>query len=263
MKLKKYIVSGLTCAALALSSGAIQAEETLRLATEGAFPPFNYVDASGKITGFDVDIGMAICARMQRECSMTAQDFDGIIPGLLAEKYDAVIASLFITQARKKQVAFSDSYYLAAMTHLVDKSSGITEFSNKALTGKIIGAQSGTTQSEYVQAVYPDAELRLYATQDEVNLDMASGRLDVVVGDVIPLQEWAAKTNDGACCTIAGEPITDTKYVGDGTGIALRKEDNDLRLAINKALAEILADGTYKKINDKYFDINVYTMKPE
>ena len=92
---------------------------------------------------------------------------------------------------------------------------------------------------------------------------MANGRLDLMVGDVIPSVDWVSKTDDGACCEIVGEPITDPKYVGDGTGIAVRKEDNELRKALNKALAEIIADGTYKRINDKYFTINVYTMKAE
>jgi polar amino acid transport system substrate-binding protein len=246
--------------AVALGAGAVNAQEKLRLGTEGAYPPFNYFDASGKVVGFDVDIGLALCAKMAVECEVVSQDWDGIIPGLLAKKYDFVIASMFITEERKKQVAFTDPYYIAAMTHAAPKEAGITEFTNEAMAGKVIGAQSGTTQAQYVQSVYPDADIRLYPTQDEVNLDLASGRLDLQVGDMLPLLGWLS-TEDGACCELIGEPITDPKFVGEGVGIAVRQEDTELRDKLNTALADIRADGTYKTINDKYFPIDVYTMQ--
>jgi polar amino acid transport system substrate-binding protein len=248
-------------ALLVLGAGAAAAQETLRLGTEGAYPPFNFTDASGKVTGFDVDIGLALCEKMGVECEVVAQDWDGIIPGLLAKKYDFIIASMFITDERKKQVSFTDPYYVAAMTHAAPKDSGITEFTDEAMAGKVIGAQSGTTQANYVQQVYPSADIRLYPTQDEVNLDLASGRLDLQVGDMLPLLDWVNNTEDGACCELIGEPITDPKFVGEGVGIAVRQEDNELREKLNAALKEIRADGTYKAINDKYFPLDVYTMK--
>jgi polar amino acid transport system substrate-binding protein len=261
MKLKSRLKVALTMATVATAMAVSASAETLRLGTEGAYPPFNYIEADGKIAGFDVEIGLELCKRMEVECEIVAQDWDGIIPGLLANKYDFIIASMYITEERKKQVSFTDPYYLAAMTNVVPKDSDITEFTNEALAGKVIGAQSGTTQSDYVEATYPDADIRLYTTQDEVNLDMASGRIDMQVSDLLPMLDWTTKTEDGACCKLAGEPITDPKFVGDGVGIAVRQEDNDLREKLNAAIAEIRADGTYKAINDKYFDIDVYTMK--
>ncbi len=168
---------------------------------------------------------------------------------------------MFITEERKKIVAFTDPYYLAAITHVVPKSSDIKEFTADSLKGKIIGVQSGTTHASYIEQAFPDAEIRLYPTQDEVNLDMASGRLDVTVGDILPMLDWTKKVKDGECCELRGEPVTDPKYVGDGVGIALRQEDEELRKRLNKALNEILEDGTYKAINNKYFDVNIYTMK--
>ncbi|RVJ54727.1 amino acid ABC transporter [Sinorhizobium medicae] len=257
----RSLILALALAACALTSSATAAEK-LRIGTEGAYPPFNFVDSTGKIGGFDVEIGLALCERMKIECEVVAQDWDGIIPGLLASKYDMIIASMFITEDRKKQVAFTDPYYLAAMTHAAPKGAGITDFSNEALKGKVIGAQSGTTQADYIAAVYPDAEIKLYPTQDEANLDMVNGRLDLQVGDMLPLIDWVTKNDDGkGCCELIGEPITDKKFVGDGVGIAVRQEDNELREKLNKALDQIRADGTYKKINDKYFTIDVYTMK--
>ena len=262
MKISRFLFTSLALC-LALGITAANAADKIVVGTEGAYPPFNSVDASGKLVGFDIDIGNELCKRMGIECEWVAQDWDGIIPGLLAKKYDAIIASMFITEERKLKVSFSDPYYGSAMTHVAAKGAGITNFTAAGLAGKIIGAQGSTTQSAFVEGVYPDSEHRFYNTQDEVNLDMANGRLDLMVGDTIPLFDWTTKTADGACCEVTGEPITDPKWVGDGVGIAARKEDGDLLLAFNKAIAEIIADGTYKKLNDKYFDINVYTMKAE
>ncbi|WP_457587964.1 ABC transporter substrate-binding protein [Ensifer canadensis] len=258
--MKKHIAA-IALAVMATASSAGAADK-IKIGTEGAYPPFNFIDSAGKIGGFDVDIGLALCERMKAECEVVAQDWDGIIPGLLAKKYDLIIASMFITEDRKKQVAFTNPYYLAAMTHVAPKGAGITTFTNEALKGKVIGAQSGTTQADFIAAAYPDADIKLYPTQDEANLDMVNGRLDLQVGDMLPLLDWVTKNDDGkACCEIIGEPITDKKFVGDGVGIAVRQDDNALREKLNKALDEIRADGTYKKINDKYFTVDVYTMK--
>jgi len=249
-------------AALSLAFGATAAQaEKLVIGTEGAYPPFNFIQTDGKIAGFDVEIGEELCKRIGAECTVVAQDWDGIIPGLLAKKYDMIVASMFITEERKKQVDFTAPYYKAAMTMVVPKDSALTEFTNETLKGKAIGAQSGTTQAEYVQKTFPDADIRLYPTQDEVNLDLASGRLDAQAGDILPLLDWVSKSQDGACCELRGEPITDPAFVGEGVGIAVRKEDTALRDRLNKAIDEIRADGTYKAINDKYFPIDVYTMK--
>jgi polar amino acid transport system substrate-binding protein len=257
----KKTLAAIALVAAGLIGASAEAADKYVIGTEGAYPPFNKIESDGTITGFDIEIGQALCAKMGAECTVVAQDWDGIIPGLLAKKYDMIIASMFITEERKKQVSFTKPYYLAAMTRAVPKDSPLTDFSPEALKGKVIGAQSGTTQADFATAMYPDAEIKLYPTQDEVNLDMVNGRLDMQVGDMLPLLDWTTKNADGACCKLAGEPITDPKFVGEGVGIAVRQEDNDLREKLNKALEEIRADGTYKKINDKYFTIDVYTMK--
>jgi len=260
--MKRNRIIGLAAAALAfcLFTGA-EAADKLRLGTEGAYPPFNYFDSAKNLTGFDVEIGLALCKEMGVECELVAQDWDGIIPGLVAKKYDLIIAYMSITEECKKQVSFTKPYYLAALAHVAPKGSKITAFTNDAMKGKTVGAQSGTVMAEFVQAQYPDAEVRLYPTQDEVNLDLANGRLDLVVGDLLPMMDWLKGTDDGKCCEKVGDAITDPKFAGDGIGIAVRKEDDDLRMALNKAIDAIRANGTYKKINDKYFDVDIYTMK--
>ncbi|MBO0213072.1 transporter substrate-binding domain-containing protein [Vibrio sp. Vb2880] len=250
----------LLAASLAFTASTSASAETIKIGTEGAYPPFNYYTADGQLAGFDIEIGKALCSEMKVECEFVAQDWDGIIPALLAGKYDMILASMFITEARQQQVSFSAPYQASAMTFVVDKNSGIKDVSPKAMKGLIIGAQSSTTQAEYLLANYPESDVRLYPTQDAVNLDLASGRIDAQAGDIMPMTDWLS-SDDGACCHKAGDLITDSKYVGDGVGIALRKEDDALRQRVNQALANIIKDGTYQKINDEFFKINLLTLK--
>jgi polar amino acid transport system substrate-binding protein len=227
----------------ALPAAAVMANETatLRIATEGAYPPFNYFTADGQLAGFDIEIGRALCAKMHTQCSFVAQDWDGIIPALLANKYDLIIASMFITEERRQKVDFSNPYQKSAMTFVVPKDS--------------------TPQADFLTATFPDSDVRLYPTQDAVNLDLVSGRLDAQVGDMIPMLDWTQKSDDGSCCKLAGEPVSDPKYVGEGVGIALRQDDDQLRESLNQALAALIADGTYKAINDKFFSVNLLTLQ--
>jgi polar amino acid transport system substrate-binding protein len=237
------------------------AADKLKIATEGAYPPFNSITADGKIVGFDVDIANALCEKMKVECEIVTQDWDGIIPGLIAKKYDAIIASMSITEERRKLVDFSNPYYKSALTFVGKKGSGIKEVTAEMLKGKTIGAQAGTTQADYITAAFPDVTLKSYPTQDEVNLDLVSGRIDLGVSDLFPMLDWTANSKDGACCELVGAPVLEAKYAGEGAGITVRQEDDVLREALNKALDEILADGTYKAINAKYFAIDIYNMK--
>ncbi len=252
----------ITATALLLSAatGAFAADK-IKIGTEGAYPPFNSMTADGKVVGFDVDIANALCEKMKAECEIVTQDWDGIIPGLIAKKYDAIIASMSITDERKTQVDFTNPYYKSALTFVAKKGSGITEVTAETLKDKTVGAQAGTTQADFITAAFPDVDLKSYPTQDEVNLDLVNGRLDLGVSDLFPMLDWIAQGKDGACCELVGAPVLDPKYAGQGAGIAIRQEDDTLREAINKALDEIVADGTYKKINDKYFAIDIYTMK--
>ncbi len=260
MMAKGKFLSVFLATSVAVAASASVNAETIRIGTEGAYPPFNYYTADGQLAGFDIEIGKALCSEMKVECEFVAQDWDGIIPALLAGKYDLILASMFITDARKQQVAFSEPYQASAMTFVVDKQSGIKDVSPEAMKGMIIGAQGSTTQAEYLLANYPDSEVRLYPTQDAVNLDLVSGRIDAQAGDIMPMTDWL-NSADGACCEKAGDLITDRTYVGDGVGIALRKEDQQLRQRVDQALANIIKDGTYQKINDQFFSINLLTLK--
>jgi polar amino acid transport system substrate-binding protein len=253
MRLAKLLAIGV--AALMAVTAAASAKEwkTVRIGTEGAYPPFNFFDSNKELQGFDIDIAKAVCAKMKVECTFVAQDWDGIIPALLAGKYDAIFASMSITDERKQQIDFSDKYYYTPSIFVAQKGSGITDTSPTGLAGKTIGAQSSTIQASYLEEAYKDFDLKLYPSQDEVNLDLVSGRIDTLLVDKLVAADWL-KTDDGKCCEFVGADVK----VGGPVGAGVRKEDQDLKEMINKAIAEIVADGTYKTINDKYFAFSIY-----
>jgi len=228
---------------------------TVRIGTEGAYPPFNSIDAAGELKGFDIDVAKALCDKMKVKCTFVAQDWDGIIPALLAGKFDAIVASMSITDERKKKVAFTDRYYTTPGTFMVAKDSPTTDITPAGLKGKTIGAQSSTTDATYLDNKYKDSEIKLYATQDEANADLAAGRLDAVLADKFPLYEFLKTDSGKGCCKFTGPDLPDVNP--DGQGIAVRQEDKDLTEMLNKALKEIKADGTYKKINDAYFPFSI------
>lgn len=262
MKITPWLAGAVMAAGLISNVTLAKDWTQVRIGSEGAYPPFNAINASGELVGFDIDIGKALCEQMQVECTFIAQDWDGIIPGLQSGKYDVILASMSITEERKQQVAFTDPYYRAAMTWVARADEPTpTDFSPEALEDKVLGAQSSTQMAAYLQAVYPDADLRLYRTQDEANMDLSNGRIDLLVGDLLPMLDWVRNGEDGNCCQMVGKPITDSRYAGEGTGMALRHEDRELRGMLNEALAAIIADGTYKAINDRYFSINIHDLK--
>ncbi len=245
-------------AALAILAGAAQAQEqkTVRIAMDATYPPFESLDPSGQIVGFEKDIGDALCERMKVTCEFSNQAWDGIIPGLLANKYDAILSSMSITEERKQQVDFTDKIYNTPPAIVVPKDSELTAATPEALEGVSIGAQTSTTHANYIQEKLPGAELKVYPSPDEYKLDLSSGRLDAAMDDVVVLDQWV-KSEDGACCKILGTLTPDPVINGAGAGIAIRMDDAELKEMFNKAIAEIRADGTYDKIAQKYFSFDV------
>lgn len=257
MLLKKL---GLAAAAGAFALGLgmqAQAEEVLRIGVEGAYPPFSEKTASGELVGFDIDIANALCAEMGRKCELVEQDWDGIIPALLAKKYDAIVASMSITEERKKRVDFTIKYYNTPAKFVAAENSGLSD-TPEGLAGKRIGVQRGTIHQCYMEKKFPDAELVLYGTQEEVFQDLASGRLDAQISDSIQALEGFLGTDAGKGYAFLGGDQFDLECHGEGAGIAVRKGEDKLREAFNDAIKAIRADGTYAKINAKYFDFDIY-----
>ena len=255
--MRMKLLATLAVAGLALSVAQAGAAEKLRIGVEGAYPPFSEKTTSGDLIGFDIDIAMALCEKMDRECELVEQDWDGIIPALLARKYDAIIASMSITEERKKRVDFTGKYYNTP-AKFAAKDGAFADDTPASLAGKTIGVQRGTIHADFLQAVYPDSELKQYGTQDEVYLDLTAGRLDAILADSVAVDDGFLKTDAGKGYAFFGVDHVDPKYFGDGAGIAVRKGEDDLRDALTKAISEIRADGTYAKINGKYFDFDIY-----
>jgi len=246
-------------AALALTAGAASAEDMMKLkiGTEGAYPPFNNLTSDGQLVGFDIDIAKALCEEMKAECEFIAQDWDGIIPALQAKKFDAIIASMSITDERKEKVDFTHKYYNTPPGIAVPKDSAIASISPEDLKGKSLGVQASTTHFNYAEAKYGESEVKPYPTAQEYQLDLANGRVDAVMDDSTVLSEWL-KSPDGACCKMLGIVASDPVIHGEGAGIAVRKGETDLVNKFNAAIDAIRANGKYKEINDKYFDFDVY-----
>jgi len=249
----------LAAAGLALAAGSAAADGmTVRIAVEGAYPPFNMVDKDGKLQGFDVDIANALCEQMKAKCTVVAQDWDGMIPGLLAKKYDAIISSMAITAERQKKVLFTDKYANTPSRFVAKKGSNI-EITPAGLKGKRVGVQRATVHENFVRAKFPEADVVVYDTTDNANADLAAGRLDLRLDDSVALDLGFLKTDAGKDFVFVGPGFYEPhEILGNGSGIALRKQDTALGDAFNKALKEIRANGTYKKINDKYFSFDVY-----
>ena len=249
-----------TGAALAATTGLAQAKEwkKIRVGVEGAYPPFSSVAPDGTLAGFDIDIARALCEKAGAECQLVQQDWDGIIPALLARKYDCIIASMSITDERKKTVDFTNKYYHTPARFAGKKGSGI-QITKEGLQGKKVGVQRATIHDNFITENFGDAvEVVRYGTADEANLDLVAGRLDLRLDDAVALLEGLLKTEQGKDFEFVGPPYTDPKWFGVGAGIALRKQDTDLKELLNKAIDDIRADGTYDKIAQKYFDFDVY-----
>ncbi|WP_048648724.1 ABC transporter substrate-binding protein [Nitratireductor soli] len=259
MRISRRIALALPAAALALAVGAANAQDTMKLkiGTEGAYPPFNNLTADGTLEGFDVDIARALCEEMKADCEFVTQDWDGIIPALQAGKFDAIIASMSITEDRKKEVDFTDKYYNTPPAIVAPKDSDIKGVTKEDLAGKTIGAQGSTTHSTYAEQTFADSDVKLYPTAEEYKLDIISGRLDAVIDDVIVLEEFL-KSDEGACCKQIGTVTPVESIYGPGIGIAIRKGEDALREKLNAAITAIRANGKYKEVNDKYFSFDAY-----
>ena len=248
---KMMVLVGLATAALATAASA-KDWKTVRFGMDASYAPFESVDSGGNIVGFEVDYGQALCAKMHVTCTFQNQDWDGIIPALLSNKFDVIFSSMNITDERKKKVLFSDMYYATPPVWVAQAGNPSTDVSSAALKGKTIGTQSSTIHANFLEKFYKDSDIKLYPTQDEPNLDLASGRLDYVVGDLLVEQDFVDKKGNG-CCRLLAKIARVPEIHGPGVGAAFRPDDTDLAALFNKAIAEADQDGTYKTIEAKYF----------
>jgi polar amino acid transport system substrate-binding protein len=251
----RNVIAAVTLVAGAFVGTQAAAADTIRIATEGAYAPFNMKNEKGELIGFDVEIAEALCAEMKADCTIVEQDWDGMIPALRGKKFDAIVASMSITEERLNAVDFTDPYYTNALAFVAAKGTDLAT-DKASLEGKTLGAQRATIAGQYLEDVLGDVvTVKLYDTQDNAYLDLASGRLDGLVSDKFPAYDWL-RTEAGAKFEFKGDTIK-TETV-DKIGIAIRKGDDELKAKFNTALKAIVENGTYETINAKYFPFSIF-----
>jgi ABC-type amino acid transport substrate-binding protein len=224
----------------------------ITIATEGAFPPFNYLDRKGMPAGFEMELAQEACQRIKAECEFIALKWDQLIPGLIDKKFDIIMSSMEVTRERRQRMGLSRRYYLSPGAFIAAKGAPF-DGPPSLLRNKRIGIQKDSMHADWADKSFRrSAQLRRYASVQEALTALANDEVDAVFGDKAQLWLWSQKP-EGKCCELVGQDIKDTQTLGVGVAAGLRKEDVKLREALNKAFGEMMTDGTYKKLNEKYF----------
>ncbi|MEM5329340.1 ABC transporter substrate-binding protein [Paraburkholderia sp. JHI2823] len=251
----------LCIAMLAIATSACAKDwSTVRFGVDASYPPFESKSTDGKLVGFDIDVGNEICKRINARCVWIESEFDGMIPALKARKFDAVLSSMSMTPQRETQIAFSAKVFHTP-TRLVAKQGSSLQPTADALKGKTVGVEQGSIQESYAKAKWAPNGVKIvpYQDQDQVYADLLAGRLDAALQDAVQADMGFLKTPRGAGFAFTGGELSDPNgALGNGAAIGLRKEDTDLKTKIDKALADMIKDGTYKKIESRYFAFDVY-----
>jgi len=263
-------------AGMTIAAGTVAAKDwtSVRIATEGAYPPWNATDSSGKLVGFEIDLSNDLCERMGVECEIVAQDWEGIIPALQAGKYDVIMAGMSITEERKQVISFSDSYAATPARFAVLQDSELADYQSpiermvldeiepaeqaaiddlkSVLDGKTIGVQVATTHANFLEQHLGDAvEIRKYDTQENLDLDLQAGRVDAALAS---MSYWAPllETEKGASFTVVGPAMTGGPF-GAGVGVGIRQDDKKLVDLFNQAIAAAKEDGTIARLSEQWF----------
>jgi lysine/arginine/ornithine transport system substrate-binding protein len=251
----KKLLAAVTIATLAMSAGVAQAKDwkQIRIGVDASYAPFESKASDGKLVGFDIDLGNEICKRLHAKCVWVENDFDGMIPGLKAKKFDGVLSSMTITPERQKEIAFSKPLFDTPTALVAKKGSGLKPTA-ESLKGKSVGVEQGTTQEKYAKDNWASKGVNVvpYQNQDQVYQDLISGRLDAALQDKVQAEVGFLKQARGAGFEQAGDEIK-----SGAAAMGMRKEDTDLKKAVDGAIDGMMKDGTYKKLESKYFDFDV------
>jgi lysine/arginine/ornithine transport system substrate-binding protein len=233
--------------------------KVIRFGVDPSYPPFESKAADGSLVGFDIDLGNALCAKLNAKCVWVENDFDGMIPALQARKIDAVLSDMSVTEKRLQQIDFTEKISYSP-TRMVAKAGSNLLPTAQSLRGKNIGVEQGTIQETYAKTYFEPHGVNVvsYQNQDQVYADLKSGRLDASLQDEVQASIGFLKTPEGVGFEFSGPELQDPKILGNAAAIGLRKRDSDLKNALNSALAELRKEGTYQTIAKKYFDFNIY-----
>ena len=258
--MKKLVLSLSLVLAFSSATAAFAAiPQNIRIGTDPTYAPFESKNSQGELVGFDIDLAKELCKRINTQCTFVENPLDALIPSLKAKKIDAIMSSLSITEKRQQEIAFTDKLYAADSRLVVAKNSDIQP-TVESLKGKRVGVLQGTTQVTFGNEHWAPKGIEIvsYLGQDNIYSDLTAGRIDAAFQDEVAASEGFLKQPVGKDYKFGGPSVKDEKLFGVGTGMGLRKEDNELREALNKAFAEMRADGTYEKLAKKYFDFDVY-----
>lgn len=265
----------LSAVGLLATAQVAQAEDAIRIATEGAYAPWNFSGPNNVLEGFEIDLANELCERMKAKCEIVAQNWDGIIPSLTAGKYDAIMAAMSITPKREEVMAFSAPYAAAINSFAAMEDSDLANLPEtgkplsvdseaakpvleeiaRKIQGKAVGVQGSTTASAFMEQYFQGgADLREYKTTEEHNFDLASARLDAVVANATVLAA-ALEKDDMKGAKLTG-PLFSGKVFGM-IGVGLRKEDTALKARFDDVIKAAVADGTVKKLSEKWFKVDV------
>ncbi|MEX3690377.1 ABC transporter substrate-binding protein [Paraburkholderia sp. BR14263] len=252
--MRQLIASTVLCV---LASSA-WATDTLRFGVEADYPPFEYKLPSGELVGFDIDVGNAVCARMQVKCKWIENSFDGLIPALQARKFDAINSAMWATEQREKAIDFTSVIY-ASPIRLVARSGSHILPNAESLKGKRVGVQQGGTQQYYAEQKWAPAGAAVvtYPSQTQVFSDLAAGRIDAALQSQQSAEDSFLKKPEGKGFTFVGGPLTDEKIFGRGVAFGVRKQDSELKERLNQAIASLKQDGTLVKLAKKYFQYQI------
>ena len=248
----------LLTASVLIGGNAFGEVKQIRFGIEPGYPPFDVKMPDGSLSGFDVDIGNALCAELKAKCVWVENPFDGMIPALKAKKFDGILSGMSITEKRMQEIDFTNRLYRSP-SRLVARADAKLKPTLEALKGKRVGVQQGTTEENYANTYWAGkgVEVVSYQSQDQVYSDLVAGRLDAALQEAVQASESFLGKPHAKGFAFAGDSLRDDKIFGVGAGIGLRKDDAALKKSLNEALARLKANGTYTRIMKKYFEYDI------
>jgi polar amino acid transport system substrate-binding protein len=236
-------------------AGTVQA---LRFVTTDDFPPFNFLDADGRLTGFNVDLARAICTELAIGCTIQARPFDNLVRSVLGENADAAIAGIAVTGGMRASLDFSDVYMKSPARFVVRRDSPAIAFTSDGLKGKRLAVVARTAHEAYLAAFFPEVERKLYPDADAARQALKDGEVDAHFGDGMQLSFWLQSELAAGCCAFAGGPYLEARFFGQGFAIAVARDAADIKRAINAALESIYMKGVYAELYLRYFPVGFF-----
>ncbi len=230
----------------------------IRFLTETDYPPFNFTGPDGNPAGFNVDLARSLCDEIKVTCTIQMRRFETLIDALATNRGDAIIASMAVTPQLRAKVDFTDPYYRAPARFVSRRDNAMPEIRPEYLEGKKVGVIAGTSHEAYLKAMFTDAEIHSYPDNDALRAALRRGEVDFIFGDAISLAFWINGTDSAECCAFAGGPFVESRYFGEGVGIAVRKGNDLLRQSLNWALFRIWEKGRFTDLWLRYFSVSPF-----